>query len=472
MKKRLKHHHQIKYKHNSAFLKRYLHSKKDTQFSSAHFASFLDIVLYRGIEQLDIDFKVFQDFSTVICKLGDFSKLPLNRKFLTEFKCSLDWADMLADSTLQFGVLSNVVHLTVDIGSRLTNCSLSQVGMLRLLGLTFRGEKSIDREQTILRIFINPSLDTCHLNELWKYQFAPDALQPICQTLTEFFYELAADDLNLVAFILRHATNFQLFSLYSEYAPSTIHQNVISDALIKISSCSETDTDIKTVSKMPFKGALSPNKLPIKIKNNEEYEAIASISPMLEHIEFSAVKCDPAIIGIISKKYPWTDLSRVSFEDCPDEFIKEFLRVFSAQIRNLQFYDQFDCEMLYNVSVDTSSKIPLIPRLNTLKCCGTMIGVPPKSVDHLSVFDWRSFESADEWRTIDQVLPNLIELKIHNCHGLTGALVKEIFPKLSYLTRLSLSPRFCDGYDLELAWEGLAKAGISLSSPRMKKCFF
>ena len=105
MKKRLKHHHQIKYKHNSAFLKRYLHSKKDTQFSSAHFASFLDIVLYRGIEQLDIDFKVFQDFSTVICKLGDFSKLPLNRKFLTEFKCSLDWADMLADSTLQFGVL-------------------------------------------------------------------------------------------------------------------------------------------------------------------------------------------------------------------------------------------------------------------------------------------------------------------------------------------------------------------------------
>ena len=458
------------------FLNKYLEEGPKTQFSSAHFAMFLDIVLDRNIKDLTLEFYDIRYFSTVMCKFGEFSKLPYNRKFLTKLYCILFWNDVLADSALEFSALSNVVRLTVQIEERMTDWNLSQLGMLRLkfLTLIFNNWSSTDHEQTVLSIFINQSLNINNLEELWKYQFSPDALQPICQTLTEFSYcdevnhGVTGNEINLVAFILRHVRNFQRFLMEGDGAK--IGEDLVSDAVLKISTCSETDRDIKMVSKMFFKGTLYLTKLPIKIKNNEEYEAIASITPMLKYIKFSAIKCDPAIIEIISKKYPWTHLRSVSFKDCHDEFIIEFLRVYGRQVRKVCFKQDFDCGLLYNVSVDMSSgsKGTLISKLKTLKCYGTMTGVPPKSLDHLKVYKLRSFQTTDQWRTIDQVLPNLVNLHIGSCQGLTVSLVQEIFPKFPYLMYLFL-PRNCDGYNLSEAAQVVREAGIDLTFPMIRK---
>ena len=115
-------------------------------------------------------------------------------------------------------------------------------------------------------------------------------------------------------------------------------------------------------------------------------------------------------------------MTKCSFKSSKGQFCDEWLRVFGAQIERLTFEDQeFDCEIL---------KDYFLPKLKVLTCMGTMRGIPPKSIESIRAGRFLTCKTADEWRSIDQILPRLKHFYADLCPSLNRSLALEIFPKL------------------------------------------
>ena len=365
-----------------------------------------------------------------------------------------------------------------------------------------RDKQDFVEEKYLLRMFLGPFLDECAIDpaELDTYQFSKQVLQPICQSLTELQFSDSID-VKLGVFILRHVRNHTTFhTQFSENILDPIskkitsHKRFLCHVITKLAGAKTMLTGIISphVSKDAFKGTLSLTSVVVKEMNDESFLAMTSISCMLETIKFEhPINLDPEIARKMLNNYRLPHLQRVSFYHCRIDFWKEWILIWGAQMRDITItyeveddpsfddtttmtYIFANCAYLeslcfknhgermnnsmlsalwpenYQLFERFSSEgvnWSLAPKLKELDCSDfCMKGVPPESLEHISIKCLCYFNTAAKWRTIGQVLPRLTYLEITESRGLTTSLVEEVFLNLSSLKYLRL-PKW-SGFEL------------------------